>query len=191
MRIVGGRHRGRVLAAPTGHAIRPTADRIREAIFNILAHGEWLPEGGLSDLDVVDLFAGTGAMGLEALSRGARHVVFVDDDQSACRLIRDNLATLGETVRGSIVQRDVARLGLRAGARAALAFVDPPYGQGLVILALAGLLRNDWLAPGAMVVVEQGTRDAATIPEAFTEVDRRRYGSTTIVFLRRAAASDT
>ncbi|MSP82612.1 MAG: 16S rRNA (guanine(966)-N(2))-methyltransferase RsmD [Alphaproteobacteria bacterium] len=191
MRIVGGRHRGRAIAAPADRSIRPTSDRAREAVFNILAHGDLLPDGGFADLDVVDLFAGTGAMGLEALSRGARHVVFVDNDPAACRLIRDTLQILGETPRAVVVQRDATRLAHRAGAPAGLAFVDPPYGSGLAGPALAGLTKHGWLSPGAVVVVEGGAHDNLDLPDGFAECDRRRYGAARITFLRWGAISDT
>jgi 16S rRNA (guanine966-N2)-methyltransferase len=180
MRIVGGRHRGRALATPEGRDVRPTSDRLREAVFNILAHGTpSLPDGAR----VLDLFAGTGALGLEALSRGAAHVTFVEEDTRAVALIRRNLAALGETVRADLVARDARRLG-RAPAPADLAFLDPPYRQDLAAPALAALAAGGWLAPGARVVVELARDEPFVAPVGFTPEDERAYGKSRVVFLR-------
>jgi 16S rRNA (guanine966-N2)-methyltransferase len=183
VRIVGGRHRGRRLAAPAGAAVRPTADRVREALFNILVHGGSVP-GGLAGARVIDLFAGTGALGLEALSRGAAHAVFVEHDRAALRAIERNIAMLHEVDRSTVLARDATRPGGRIGMPTTLAFLDPPYGQGLAERALAALASGQWLAPGALVVVETSARDTLAAPPGFAEIDRRRYGATMLVFLR-------
>jgi 16S rRNA (guanine966-N2)-methyltransferase len=165
--------------------VRPTSDRVREAIFNILVHGELLP-GGIEDAVVVDLFAGTGALGLEALSRGARHVTFFERDGGALKALKRNLATLKEDGRARVLARDATRPGGRVGEPATLAFLDPPYGEGLAEPALAALLVGGWLAADALVVVEIGARDAFRAPVGFEEADRRRWGATVACFLRRA-----
>jgi 16S rRNA (guanine966-N2)-methyltransferase len=183
LRIVAGRHRGRRLASPPDRTIRPTSDKARQAIFNILAHGPWLPDG-IEGRDVLDAFAGTGAMGLEALSRGAGHVVFLERDPDACRLIRKNLAALGEEPRGTVIQGDATRPGRRVAAPAVLAFLDPPYGEGLAAPALAALAKAGWLARAAIVVVETGAKEDPSPPIGFERLDERRYGSAKVAFLR-------
>lgn len=187
MRVVGGRHRGRRLGAPPGATVRPTADRVREALFNILVHGDLVP-GGLDGARVIDLFAGTGALGLEALSRGAGHVVFIENGRAALTALERNIAALGEASRATVLARDATRPGGRVGPHASLAFLDPPYGRGLVGPALAALADGAWLAPDALVVVETAARDDLEPPVGFVEVDRRRYGATTLLFLRAEAA---
>ncbi len=183
MRVVAGRHRGRRIEAPPGRAVRPTSDRVRESVFNILVHGALVP-GGLAGARVVDLFAGTGAMGLEALSRGAAHVVFVERDPAAVRVLQRNLAALKEDARATVLLRDATKPGGRVGLPATLAFLDPPYGKGLAGPALEALLAGAWLAEAALAVVELGPRDGFAPPPGFAEVDRRRYGTTVVVFLR-------
>src|SRR5476651_777942 len=156
MRIVGGRLRGRVLKAPASRAIRPTSERLRESIFDILAHrhGELL-EGAR----VVDLFAGSGALGFEALSRGASFALFVDDGAEARALLRENVEALSLGGVTRIWRADAAKLGKApAGAPFTLAFLDPPYDKGLAGPALAGLVEGGWLGPAAIVVVEESTR---------------------------------
>ncbi len=183
MRIVAGRHRGRVLAAPTDRAVRPSSDRLREAVFNILAHGEpSLP----ADARVLDVFAGTGALGLEALSRGAAHATFVEADRAAAALIRRNVEALREDANASIVTRDARRIG-HAPTPVALAFLDPPYGQGLAAPALDALAAGGWLAPGAVIVVETGADEAVDWPPGFIETDVRHYGKARVTFLAWAA----
>ncbi len=181
MRIVGGVHRGRALAAPAGDAIRPTSDRVREAVFNILVHG--IADFALDGVRVIDLFAGTGAFGLEALSRGAGYALFVEQDAGARALIRRNIEALGLTGVTRIFRRDATDLG-PAGAVAPfdLAFLDPPYGKGLADKALAALRTGGWLAEGAVVVVEELARSRIALPEGYVELDRRTYGATEIVF---------
>ncbi len=182
MRIVGGRLRGRVLQGPADSTIRPTSDRLRETIFNILAHAYADPA---TDTAVVDLFAGTGAMGLEALSRGARKALFVEDGSKARALIRANIDALGLGGVTQIFRRDARKLGAAPpGERFGLAFVDPPYGQGLATPALAALRDGGWLAPQALLVVEEAAEAALDIPKRFALVESRTYGDTQVVILK-------
>jgi 16S rRNA (guanine966-N2)-methyltransferase len=182
MRIVGGEFRGRTLSTPKGQAIRPTADRLREALFNILVHGYGDPVSGGR---VIDLFAGTGALGLEALSRGAQAAVFVDEDSEARGLIRANIDALGLGGRTRLFRRDATRLGERGPiAPFSLAFLDPPYGRDLSTRALASLRAGGWLQPGAIAVVEEGLGAPFEAPAAFDVEDVREYGDTTLRFLR-------
>ncbi len=182
MRIVGGRLRGRPLAAPKSQAIRPTADRLREALFNILMHSYDDPVSGAR---VLDLFAGTGALGLEAASRGAAFVLFVDDGAEARALIRQNVETLGLAAETRIFRRDATRLGAAHPLEPfSLVFADPPYGRGLAEKALASARAGGWLAPDALIVVEEAVAAAFTAPEGFQELERRAYDDTEFVFLR-------
>ena len=182
MRIVAGRHRGRALAAPSGRDTRPTADRVREALFNVLLHGLAVEIEGAA---VLDLFAGSGALGLEALSRGAAHAVFIDNAHAALEVIGDNIATLGERERADVLRRDAARLGAPPAGMvpSAIAFLDPPYGENLAPAALAAALEGGWLEPGAICVVETRRGEAFTPPPQFVCRDERVYGGTKISFL--------
>src|SRR6185369_6073159 len=181
MRIVGGRLRGRALAAPKSQAIRPTADRLRESLFNILAHAHGDPVSGAR---VLDLFAGTGALGLEALSRGASFALFVDDGAEARALLRENVATLGLGGITRIFRRDATKLGAAHPVEPfSLAFLDPPYGMGLAEQALASARAGGWLLPDALVVVEEAT-GAFRVPEGYEEIERRAYDDTELIFLR-------
>ena len=184
MRIVGGRLRGRALAPPKSQAIRPTADRLRESLFNILVHAFADPITGARALD---LFAGTGALGIEALSRGAKFALFIDESAEARALIRENVAALGLGGVSRIFRRDTTKLG-RAYPLApfSLVFLDPPYGHGFAQKALAAARAGGWLAPEALVVVEEAVKPAFAAPEGFTELDRRRYDDTEFIFLRLA-----
>jgi 16S rRNA (guanine966-N2)-methyltransferase len=184
MRIIAGRHRGRRLAAPPGETVRPTSDRAREALFNILSHGE-LAAGGIpfADAAVLDAFAGTGALGLEALSRGAAAAVFIEQDRDALAILRRNIATLGETSRCRIIPGDATRPP-RASAACAVAFLDPPYRSGLAAAALPALAAAGWFAPGALAVVELAAREPLTIPAGFAVLDERVYGAARLVFMR-------
>jgi 16S rRNA (guanine966-N2)-methyltransferase len=185
MRIVGGRLRGRPLAGPRYDAIRPTGDRLRESLFNILAHAYGLPR---ADTRVLDLFAGTGALGLEAISRGAANALFVEAGVEGRGLIRTNIETLGLTGVTRILRRDATDLG-RAGTIAPfdLVFCDPPYGKGLGEAALVGASAGGWLTPGATCVLEERA-DAKIDPGADFEVlDRREAGDSQLVILRYAA----
>jgi len=185
MRIVGGRHRGRRLLAPPGDTVRPTSDRAREALFNILSHGRFAAGGiPFADAAVIDAFAGTGALGLEALSRGAAEAVFIERDPDAVAVLRRNVETLGESARAQIVPADATRPP-RAGLRCAVAFIDPPYRSGLAAPALEALDRAGWLDPDALAIVELGAREEFVPPAVFTLFDERIYGATRLVFLRR------
>lgn len=180
MRIVAGLHRGRRLAAPA--AIRPTADRVRETLFNVLAHN---PLGGalaLPEARVVDAFAGSGALGLEALSRGAARATFLESDAAALDAIRANIATLKEEARTEVLRGDATRPP--RGRAATLLLMDPPYGKGLAAPALKALADADWLAPDALAVLELGAQDEFTPPPGFEVVDERRIGDGRLVFLR-------
>ena len=182
MRIVGGRLRGRALAAPKSQAVRPTADRLREALFNILAHAYGDPVTGAR---VLDLFAGTGALGLEALSRGAQFALFVDDGAEARALLRENVAALGLGGVTRIFRRDATRLGAAHPLEPfTLAFLDPPYGQGLADKALACARAGGWLAAGSLIVVEEAAKAGFAAPEGFEELERRRYDDTALIVLR-------
>jgi 16S rRNA (guanine966-N2)-methyltransferase len=182
MRIVGGRFRGRTLAAPTSRAIRPTADRLRESLFNILIHAYGDPVSGAR---VLDLFAGTGALGLEAMSRGAAFALFVDDGAEARALIRSNVEALGLGGATRIFRRDATKLGTAHPVEPfSLVFLDPPYGKGLATKALASAREGGWLAPGALVVVEEAANAEFAAPAGFIELERRDYDDTELVFLR-------
>jgi 16S rRNA (guanine966-N2)-methyltransferase len=183
MRIVAGRFRGRPIATPDHDGLRPTSDRVREAVFNVLAHG--IDGFELSGARVIDLFAGTGALGLEALSRGAAYCLFIDTEAEARALIRRNVEAFGLTGESKIFRRDATDLG-SAGPRDVvnLAFLDPPYDQGLADTALASLVSGGWLAPGAVVVIEERDGIAVALPPGLLEIDRRRYGDTQVIFAR-------
>lgn len=185
MRIIGGRHRGRTLRLPAGVSLRPTADRVRQAVFNVLEHGVDWP--GVAGASVLDLFAGTGAYGIEALSRGAGHATFVDSHPAAVAGIRATLVTLGDMDRARVHRLDAARLPERpAGAipPATLAFLDPPYRSGLALPALNSLLPRGWVVPGAIAVVETATGEPFSLPGNAVTVDERTYGAARVAFLR-------
>ena len=185
MRIIGGRHRGRRLLAPSGDAVRPTSDRAREALFNILSHGRFAAEGiPFAEAAVLDAFAGTSALGLEALSRGADEAVFIERDPEAVAVLRRNVAALGESARAQIVPGDATRPP-RAGLQCAVAFIDPPYRSGLATQALEALDRAGWLTPDALAIIELGAREELAPPAGFTLSDERVYGAVRLVFLRR------
>jgi 16S rRNA (guanine966-N2)-methyltransferase len=187
MRIVAGTFRGRALVAPKGQSTRPTADRARQALFNMLEHAPWSP--GLAGARVLDLFAGSGALGFEALSRGAAFALFVEREASARSAITDNAATLGVAEKTRLDRRDAGALPARGAADGdafGLAFLDPPYGQGLAEAALAALAAGDWLAPGAIAVVERGAGDAAPPLAGYRVMDERTWGAAHVAFLRRS-----
>src|ERR1043166_6968639 len=182
MRIVGGRLRGRALAAPKSAAIRPTADRLRESLFNILAHAYGDAVAGAR---VLDLFAGTGALGLEAVSRGAAFALFVDDGAEARALMRANVEHLGLGGVTRIFRRDATRLGpVHPVEPFSLVFADPPYGRGLAEKALAAAREGEWLKPDALVVVEEARDAKFAAPEDFEETERRNYDDSELIFLR-------
>jgi 16S rRNA (guanine966-N2)-methyltransferase len=185
MRIVAGTFRGRPLVAPKGQSTRPTADRTRQALFNVLEHAAWAPS--LEEVRVLDVFAGSGALGLEAMSRGAGYCLFLDHDAAARAAIGANVAalTLGERTR--IDRRDATTLGARTAADGApfdLALLDPPYGQGLGEAALARLAAGGWLAAGALVALERGLADPAPTPAGYEALDERTWGAAKVAFLR-------
>jgi len=187
VRIIGGARRGLQLADvgagdPAAH-LRPTSDRVREAIFNLLINGGY--GDPITDARVLDLFAGTGALGLEALSRGAAQALFVDDGSEARALLRVNIEALGVGGVTRVFRRDARKLGVMPpGAAHTLAFLDPPYGRGLAEPALAALADGGWLAPGALVVVEEDAAADLALPARFTPLDRRKAGDTQLVFAR-------
>ena len=184
MRIVGGKFKGHGLQGPKGQATRPTSDRVREAIFNILAHG--IEGFEIEGARVLDLFAGTGAMGLEALSRGARFCQFVDDSAEARGIIRRNADALGLIGQCKIWRRDATRLGPAAPQPGFdLVFADPPYNKGLGTKALVSLVEGQWLNHGAIAVIEEAERAELLCPPALAEIDRRTYGETQILIARR------
>jgi 16S rRNA (guanine966-N2)-methyltransferase len=183
VRIVAGKHRGRVLDSFEGEALRPTSDRARESLFNILEHGK-LARGGLSPVRgarVLDAFCGTGALGLEALSRGAIHATFIDKDPAALKLARGNAGKLGERETATFLQADASYPP--RGEPCSLVFLDPPYEEALAAPALDGLAKTGWLAPEAIAVVETSGRESLATPEGFTAVDERRYGKAKLTFL--------
>jgi 16S rRNA (guanine966-N2)-methyltransferase len=181
MRLVGGNLRGRRLEAPAGRDIRPTSDRTREAIFNILAHADWAPE--IDGAVVLDAFCGTGALGLEALSRGAKRAVFLDNGREALDLVRRNVAALTVSGHCDIIRADANRPP-RAQTACALLFLDPPYAKGLAPTALAALRDRGWCAPDAVAVVEIGLEDPWEAPAFAEPLDDRAYGDTRVLFLR-------
>lgn len=182
MRVVGGRLRSRPIAGPKGEGLRPTADRLREALFNILAHGYGDPVTGAR---VLDLFAGTGALGIEALSRGAAYVLFVDDGVEARALLRNNTEALGLGGTSRIFRRDATTLGPAHPLEPfSLSFLDPPYGKGLAEKALAAARDGGWLKPEALVVVEEAVDATFKAPAGYEELERRQYDDSELVFLR-------
>jgi 16S rRNA (guanine966-N2)-methyltransferase len=184
MRIVGGRLKGRVLAAPSSRAIRPTSERLRESIFDILEHRY---PGHVEGQRVVDLFAGSGALAIEALSRGARFALLVDNGVEARALLRANVEALGLGGVTRIWRADATKLGSApSGGPFQLAFLDPPYGQDLAGSALAALASGDWLEADALCVVEEAVNAEIATPAGLQRVDERTYGDTRILILERA-----
>jgi|SRR6185295_2244500 len=191
MRIVAGRFKGRALVAPADARLRPTSDKVRQAIFNILEHSDFkgavAGAAGLEGARVIDLFAGTGALGLEALSRGARYCLFVEEAAESRALIRENVEALALTGASKIWRRDATKLGeLDTLAPFDLAFLDPPYRKGMIVPCLEGLAAGGWLNHGALVVAEMAEDEAAPVVEGHSILDERIYGDTRVVFLRRA-----
>jgi 16S rRNA (guanine966-N2)-methyltransferase len=189
MRIVAGRYKGRPLVAPEGLNTRPTGDRARQAIFNVLEHAAW--SDGLHDRRVIDLFAGSGALGCEALSRGAAFCLFVETDEAARGAIRDNMEALGVFGAARVHRRDATDLGVRpasAGPAFDLAFLDPPYGKGLGEQALARLGEGGWLTEDALAVFERGAEEPDPELPGWKILDARTYGAARVLFLRRSPA---
>jgi len=182
MRVVGGKLRSRPLASPKTDAVRPTTDRLREALFNILAHSYGDPVNGAR---VLDLFAGTGALGIEAISRGAAYALFVDEGVEARAMLRDNVETLGLGGVTRIFRRDATRLGSAHPLEPfSIVFLDPPYGKGLAEKALKSAQEGGWLNPGALIVVEEAAGAGFKTPEGFEELERRKYDDTEFIVAR-------
>jgi 16S rRNA (guanine966-N2)-methyltransferase len=189
VRIVAGKLKGRAIVAPDGMGTRPTSDRARQAIFNVLEHAAWAEP--LHGARVMDLFAGSGALGFEALSRGAAFALFVETDEDARGAIRDNADAYGLMGATRVHRRSATDLGVRPGSDGEafdLAFLDPPYGKGLGEQALARLIEGNWLKPGAIVVFERGSDEPEIDTPGHERLDARDYGAARVLFLRRLAA---
>jgi 16S rRNA (guanine966-N2)-methyltransferase len=189
MRIIGGQRRGAKLSAPPGPALRPTAERTREAIFNILVHG--VEDGDPGGQSVLDVFAGIGAMGLEALSRGAKHATFIDNAGTSIATIRSNIEKLEWQEWAKPLRADATTIGpppVAAQAPCGLVFLDPPYQSGLVGQALTRLARQGWIAGGAVCVVEVAAKETLETSSSFSLLDERRYGAARIIILRHQTA---
>lgn len=183
MRIVAGKFRGRPIASPDHEGLRPTSDRVRESIFNILAHG--VDGFDVEGVPVLDLFAGTGALGLEALSRGAAYCLFVEQDADARGLIRENIEAFGLTGVTRIFRRDATTIGPAGrGDQFGLVLCDPPYGKELGQKALQAAAEGGWLTPGAIAVLEERADVEIALPDRFEEIDKRTWGQTQAVFAR-------
>ncbi len=186
MRIVGGQFRGRALAVPDGRTTRPTSDRTREAVFNILAHADWAP--ALDGARVMDVFAGSGALGFEALSRGARFCLFVETDDAARGAIRDNAETFGLFGTTRVHRRDATQLGARPGGEAEafdLVFLDPPYRKGLGEKALDCLVSGNWLSKDAVIVFERAADEDDFATEVWEKINTKNYGAAQVLFLKQ------
>lgn len=179
MRIIAGAWRGRALSAPPGEATRPTADRVRQALFDRLMHAPWAGRAVIDGARVLDVFAGTGALGLEALSRGAAHATFLETGRAALAALRANVAACRAEGRCTVLAVDA--LGPPPGQGCGLVFLDPPYGQGLVSPAVAALRAAGWIAPGALIVAEVGREEALPRPEP---LDDRTHGAARVVAWR-------
>ena len=186
LKIVGGKHRGRSIATPEGMTTRPTSNRARESLFNIVMHANWVGDGTspLVGCRVLDAFAGSGALGIEALSRGAAHATFLDNDATAIRLIGENLRKLGETGNAKVIRADATHPPPSREA-CDLVFLDPPYRSGQAAPALLALAEAGWLKPGAIATVELAGTEDMLPPPGFATIDERRYGLAKIVILRR------
>ncbi len=187
MRIVAGQFRGRAIVAPEGQGTRPTSDRARQAVFNVIEHASW--GRNLDGARVIDLFAGSGALGFEALSRGAAFALFVETDDGARGAIRDNMEAFGLFGACRVHRRSAIDLGVRPGSAGEafdVAFLDPPYGQGLGEQALGRLLEGNWLAPGALVILERGSDEPEIDTPGYERLDARDYGAARVLFLRVA-----
>jgi len=182
LRVIAGRHRGRRLLAPPGPATRPTADRVRQALFDMLWHAPWAGRSAVEGAHVLDAFAGTGALGLEALSRGAAHATFLERDRAAIGVLRGNLATCGETERSLVLTVDATRPPA-AAAGCTLVFLDPPYGMGLVASALPPLVAAGWIAPGALICAETEVPPPPS-PPGLTQLAERVHGAAALQVFR-------
>jgi 16S rRNA (guanine966-N2)-methyltransferase len=185
MRIVSGRFRGKAITPPLGLNTRPTGDRARQAVFNILEHAAW--SRPLDGARVMDVFAGSGALGFEAVSRGAVFCLFVETDEAARGAIRDNMEAFGLFGAARVHRRDATDLGVRPGSAGPafdLVFMDPPYAKGLGERALAGLLAGGWLADDALIVLERGSDEPPLVAPGFEVLDERVYGAAKVWFLK-------
>jgi 16S rRNA (guanine966-N2)-methyltransferase len=188
MRIVAGSLKGRAIVAPEGQGTRPTSDRARQAVFNVLEHAAWAE--GLQGARVMDVYAGSGALGFEAISRGAAFALFVETDDEARGAIRENADAYGVMGRTRVHRRSATELGVRPGSDGEafdLAFLDPPYRKGLGEQTLARLLEGNWLKPGAVVVFERGSDEPEIDTPGYERLDARDYGAARVLFLRVAA----
>ncbi len=186
MRIVGGNFKGRSLVTPDGQNTRPTSDRAREAIFNILAHAEWAPN--LEGARVMDVFAGSGALGFEAMSRGAGFCLFVETDEAARGAIRDNVETFGLFGTTRVHRRDATQLGSRPGSQAEafnLVFLDPPYRKGLGEKALNALIGGNWLSENAIIVFERAADEDDFVTDVWQKINVKAYGAAQVLFLQQ------
>jgi 16S rRNA (guanine966-N2)-methyltransferase len=184
MRVIAGRHRGRAIAVPPGRAVRPTASRAREALFDILNHAAFVAGERVMGARVLDAFAGTGALGIEALSRGALHASFLERDPDARALLLANIRKLGEEGRATILAVDAVHPP-RATAPCQLVLMDPPYGEAVAAPSLAALAEQGWIAPGAIIALELPATPEFVAPAGFALLDERRYGRARILFLGR------
>lgn len=190
MRIVAGKLKGRAIVAPEGQGTRPTSDRARQAIFNVLEHAAWAET--LHGARIMDVFAGSGALGFEAMSRGAVFCVFVETDDEARGAIRENADAYGLMGATRVHRRNAVEMGVRPGADGPafdMAFLDPPYGKGLGEQALQRLLDGDWLKPGALVIFERGSDEPEIDTPGYDRLDARDYGAARVLFLRRSPAA--
>ena len=186
MRIVGGKFKGRALVTPDGQNTRPTSDRAREAIFNILAHADWAPN--LEGARVMDVFAGSGALGFEAMSRGAAFCLFVETDEAARGAIRDNVETFGLFGTTRVHRRDATQLGPRPGSQAEafnLVFLDPPYRKGLGEKALDALISGNWLSENAIIVFERAADEDDFVTDVWQKINVKTYGAAQVLFLKQ------
>lgn len=185
MRIISGKHRGRRIAMTEGVDIRPTSGRTREAIFNILVHGSFGRDGDSPIIGkrVVDIFCGSGGLGLEALSRGAEHVTFIDRNPQSLALARENIEHFKETETTSLIRSDSTQLP-PAPFPCTVAFADPPYDKGMAAPALKSLKANGWLEENALVVLELSSHELLHIPEGYELLDERKYGNSKVLILR-------
>lgn len=190
MRIVAGSLKGRAIVAPEGQGTRPTSDRARQAVFNVLEHASWAE--GLQGARVMDVYAGSGALGFEAISRGAVFCLFVETDEDARGAIRENADAYGLMGRTRVHRRSATDLGVRPGSAGEafdLAFLDPPYGKRLGEQTLARLLEGNWLKPGAIVVFERGSDEPEIDTPGYERLDARDYGAARVLFLRASPAA--
>ena len=187
MRIIGGKFRGKKLIMPEDMRVRPTSDRAREALFNILGHDPEMrgTDGPLPrDATVLDIFSGTGALGLEALSREAMHVTFMDNHADSLKLVEANVRSMAARDRIDILRRDALNPGM-PGRPYDLVLMDPPYGENLAGPALSALSQNGWLKPDAVIIIEVAAKEGVDIPPEFRLLKDRKYGAARLIFLRR------